>query len=123
MSDLISRSAAREVIRKAARYVVVIPETGRGYEGAVLIDEIMHGFDNLSSIDAVPVVHARWTDDGICTHCGCTAGYTDYVEERFDYDWNENLVSCGYEVHRTYNTTDYCPTCGARMDGDADESE
>ena len=70
---------------------------------------------------AVPVEHARWTEDGECTRCGCTAEYTEYVTERYDYDWDENLVPCGIEYHRTYHTTDYYPNCGARMDGEADE--
>lgn len=90
------------------------------YEGvrcrACWADDAMCMADDAPEINAVPVVHARWTDDGVCTHCKCTAQYTEYTTEKFDYDWNENLVPCGVEIYRTYHTTDYCPTCGARMD-------
>lgn len=71
-----------------------------------------------AALDVEPVVHARWTDDGECTRCGCTAEYTEYATERYDYDWDENLVPCGIEYQRSYHETDYCPNCGARMDGD-----
>lgn len=50
------------------------------------------------TIDAVPVMHGRWVNNGIpysmlsgCSVCGCTYG------------------SSGFR---------YCPHCGAKMDGD-----
>ncbi len=45
-------------------------------------------------VDAVPVVHARWNDDGRCTNCG------RYMP--FDCEGN------AYE-------SIYCPDCGAEM--------
>lgn len=52
--------------------------------------------------DVAPVVHGRWIDDGsgiiICPEC-----------ER------------GYNLHAKY--THYCPNCGAKMDGGADNED
>lgn len=56
---------------------------------ANLIDEILVE-------DVAPVVHGRW----IATHdefCSCSL--------------------CKYPVHATWSQTNYCPKCGAKMDG------
>lgn len=52
--------------------------------------------DAAPTVDAVPVVHGEWVDDGdpLTLVCGV----------------------CGYRVMR-YNNTRHCPDCGARMDG------
>lgn len=58
------------------------------------------------TVDAVPVVHGRWDDSGRytfpsgstavrCTNCGCALTESEY---RLN-NWN------------------YCPVCGAKMDG------
>ena len=57
-------------------------------------------------VDAVPVVHGRWDDSGRytfpcgdtavrCTNCGCALTESEYHMN----NWN------------------YCPVCGAKMDG------
>ena len=62
--------------------------------------------DNAPSADVAPVVHGRWDDSGRytfpngatavrCTICGCALNESEYHL----YDWN------------------YCPICGAKMDG------
>lgn len=62
---------------------------------------------NAPSADVAPVVHGRWDDSGRytfpsgstavrCTNCGCALTESEYHM----YNW------------------DYCPICGARMDGD-----
>lgn len=61
------------------------------------------------TVDAVQVVHGRWDDSGRytfpsgatavrCTNCGCALTESEYRL----YNWN------------------YCPNCGAKMDGGAD---
>lgn len=115
MTDAISRSAAMNALSR----VFGIP---LDYDGNCdeTCDEAFAAIEALPSLDVVPVVHARWTDDGECTRCGCTAEYTEYATEQYDYDWNENLMPCGVVYHRSYHTTDFCPNCGARMDGEAE---
>ena len=71
--------------------------------------------------DVEEVRHGKWTEneDGIlyCSECKEEALYKSIFEEQFDYDWEENLVPCGYEEHKEYIKTNYCPNCGAKMDG------
>lgn len=112
MTDLISRSAARELVRKAARYVVVIPETGRGYDGAVLIDEIMHGFNKIPAVDAVPVVHASWVSEVVTKK--------DWKGRTNHYYQPCSCSACHEPAFREYK---YCPYCGARMDGEENASD
>ena len=72
--------------------------------------------------DVVEVRHGEWVEDGyddipcVCSYCGAEALYDSTFELQFDYDWEENLVPCGYEEHRTYIRTKYCPHCGTKMD-------
>lgn len=53
--------------------------------------------ENIPAVDAVPVVHGRWVSSGLgvkfinCSVCG---------KQRFQID-----------------ATNFCPNCGARMDG------
>lgn len=62
--------------------------------------------------DVAPVVHGRWDDSGRytfpsgakavrCTNCGCALTESEYRMN----NWN------------------YCPVCGAKMDGGAGERE
>ena len=68
--------------------------------------------------------HGVWIEDGyeeipcVCSNCGVEAPYTSQFHETFDYDWEENLQTTGYEETREYDRTDYCPNCGAKMDGE-----
>lgn len=52
----------------------------------------------IPAADVAPVVHARWDNDGRCTHCGGHAPY--------------------WAMASTYYASPYCFECGARMDGD-----
>lgn len=62
-------------------------------------DTILDLVDSIPTVDAVPVVHAQWIEDGsgiiICPEC-----------------------KRGYNLIAKY--THYCPNCGAIMDGGAD---
>lgn len=63
-------------------------------------------YNKLKKADVVPVVHGRWeikTDDYDCEYAKCSV-----CGEEF-YDANEDTIDI------TFN---YCPNCGARMDGD-----
>lgn len=72
--------------------------------------------------DVVEVRHGEWLEDEYnettyCSECKEEALYNSTFELQFDYDWEENLVPCGYEEHKEYIRTKYCPYCGAKMDG------
>ena len=54
----------------------------------------------LPAVDAVEVVHAKWVvkgQDVLCSHCNGESGYNAFGASSF---------------------SDYCPNCGARMDGE-----
>ena len=81
---------------------------------------------DLSSIKHDDVKHGEWLEDEYnetvyCSECKEEALYKSIFEEQFDYDWEENLVPCGYEEHKEYIRTKYCPNCGAKMDGDTND--
>ena len=82
--------------------------------------------DEAPSVDAEPVIHAKWIEDGyygkpsVCSHCGEEASYVSTFRELIDYDWDENPISLGYEEDREYVLTKWCPHCGAKMDGEAE---
>ena len=70
--------------------------------------------DKAPTVDAVEAVHGRWVDefDGkyanpkyICSHCTLKALY----KQKLDALGNWQTVQA---------LTDYCPNCGAKMDGD-----
>lgn len=76
-------------------------------------DEAVTRVENFPAADVAPVVHGRWDDSGRytfpsgntavrCTNCGCALTESEY---RLN-NWN------------------YCPVCGARMDGgDSDDKQ
>jgi rubrerythrin len=62
---------------------------------------VLNKLDESPTLDVAPVVHGRWDDslDGITPYC----------------------TECG-RTHKCFNRTpNYCPNCGAKMDGDKDE--
>lgn len=73
------------------------------------VDKLEAALLGIPAADVAPVVYGRWDDSGRytfpsgntavrCTNCGCALTESEYHL----YDWN------------------YCPICGARMDGDSD---
>ena len=70
--------------------------------GAAIAGIILEYIETLLAIDAVPVVHGRWVVKyesktfTWCSECDFRRGVYD------QYGWN------------------YCPNCGAKMDGEAD---
>ncbi len=75
-----------------------------------MLDEDIRAFVKAQpAADVAPVVHGRWDDSGRytfpgggtavrCTECGCALTVSEYHLN----NWN------------------YCPVCGAKMDGGAD---
>nr|DAE57312.1 MAG TPA: RimK-related lysine biosynthesis protein, Probable-dependent amine/thiol ligase family Amino-group [Caudoviricetes sp.] len=68
--------------------------------------------NSIPAADVAPVVHGRWDDSGRytfpgggtavrCTECGCALTVSEYHLN----NWN------------------YCPVCGAKMDGGADHED
>lgn len=94
MNDAISRKALLEKLHEH--------EHGNPHAH---FDDVWYFVRNAPSINAVPVVHARWERmDEYCNHARefkCTA-----CKRSVHYDYFTR--SCDY---------DFCPNCGAKMDG------
>lgn len=84
--------------------------------GLILVPmaDVRQSIKNAPTVVSVPVIHGRWFDTGVengtgniyfCSVCG-------------KYN-NPNKKDV--EMKRTKEKPDYCPHCGARMDGDNDE--
>lgn len=106
MSDLISRSALKEIrVKYLTRqvpewYSLTDEEKKRLIRITKIHQEIV---SNAPAVDAVPVVHGRWEKyfDGKYIMCSaCKASF-----------WSENG-----------ETSNYCPNCGAKMDGGEDNA-
>lgn len=98
MRDLIERKEAIEAINKYGKDAV---SAGRKHlDPADDIVEMVRVIDALPAVDAAPVVHGTWMNNGIhgSALCRCSECHYDAV---------------AYSFH-------YCPMCGAKMDGEGD---
>lgn len=100
MADLIFRAAARDIIADL-----------HGLCRNDVLRDTLAKIDAITSVDAAPVVHARWRElkDGTeeCTNC---LGLCPHEE-----NYNGDIIfNFGCE---------YCPWCGAKMDGERRDSE
>ena len=80
------------------------------------VERIMHNHEHEAflrdiwyapTIDAVPVVHGRWVQ--VICHVEFEDGFVDRLYE----------CCSGCHTPNGRNTSNYCPNCGARMDGDS----
>lgn len=71
-------------------------------DGAVA--DCIEFLDNAPTVDAAPVVHGEW----------------QYVPIEFDYHKDIRCSHCKTFVDRVSN---YCPNCGAKMDGEKEEED
>ena len=72
---------------------------------ACWVDDTLDYIDSEPAADVAPVRHGRWIDKGeyaVCTECGGRSGT--------QYDGVEPIPLM----------TQFCPNCGAKMDGGAD---
>ena len=76
-----------------------------GNDENIFIDVIIDEIDNADEVDAVEVKHGRWEyHDPVSPNCFCSVC-------NYDAPWD---VFGDYHSERT----NYCPNCGAKMDGD-----
>lgn len=66
------------------------------------IESVLEYAENLPAADVALVVHGRWDENGYCTNCGKHAPF-----------WS--VSSCYYK-------SPYCQSCGAKMDGGAENA-
>ncbi len=68
--------------------------------------DVIKRIDNAPTVDAVPVVHGRWIDVP-WTYIGAKRYMCDQCSD--DEYWKKRIVNI---------KENYCPNCGARMDGE-----
>lgn len=96
MAEYIDRA---NLIARIEYYVTHTPEgKGEHYAYSVVLNEVL----NRPAADVVPVAHGWWNADETCSLCG------EKSTEGLDATkWN-------------YWLPNYCPNCGAKMDGGAE---
>ena len=99
MAEYIERAAAVKVVLRERKPTNSVAQN-------YMLSIIQHDLWTMCAADVAPVVHGRWDDSGKytfpsgdtavrCTNCGCALTVSEY---RLN-NWN------------------YCPVCGAKMDG------
>lgn len=96
-NDMISRAAACDEIGKMIHEY--LEKDDHDLADALILAR-RYVLKRLPAVDAVPVVHARWTTERTCIHDG---------------EWY--CSACEYEPI-VFMESNYCPHCGAKMDGD-----
>ena len=76
---------------------------------ACWVDDTLDYIDSEPAADVAPVRHGRWVDNH-CTACG--------MMPMGDEMWE----ICDFEPPRFEKFMDYCPSCGAKMDGGVDDA-
>ena len=111
MSDLISRDALNEALSDWNLMIILSAEEAQKTgEWRVVMPraEVLRRLMNAPTVDNEPVVHARW----------------EYIE---DYAYSRigwHCTSCRKRIlNEMVAFAKYCPNCGAKMDGGADDGE
>ena len=108
MAEYIDRDAFKENVEE--RYCLLCKAEGKDYNGcrcrACWVDDMLDEVDCFQpAANVAPVRHGRWIDKGeyaVCTECGGRSGT--------QYDGVEPIPLM----------TQFCPNCGAKMDGGAE---
>ena len=101
MAKYIDREALIEWLKRIS---LIDLSDGRGLCRVIMEDDFKKAIKKMPKgiiADVAPVAHGRW----IASHdefCACSI--------------------CKYPVYVAWNQTNYCPNCGAKMDGGVDDA-
>ena len=103
MAEYIKREAAIKAMEKAD-YTLIANDAD-----SCKADYLREIIESVPAADVVPVVHGHWIwheeeFEYECSACHC----------RFDYNHTFEIFDHGFQY------ANYCPNCGAKMDGGAD---
>lgn len=108
MSDLISRAALLDTLRKRGRELSKMSLIRSERIIAITtVHECIGLLQDAPAVDAEPVRRGRWIGDengAVCTFCNTPLPYVQVT----DAEYGEVCVQC--------EETKHCPNCGARMD-------
>lgn len=102
MADYITKESVHTMIRHLTKFAWRSP-TWDERRVTVDTDDVHFGVDKIPAADVAPVVHGWWGKH----YLSGTPVADGYVSTCCDM-WNNRK-------------SDYCPNCGAKMDGDVDE--
>ena len=94
MDEYINRDAVHDLVRSLTKYAWASPVRNE-QRVTVDADDVQFGVDKIPSADAAPVRHGRW----LCV----------------DTD-TEQFFLCNRCKEKEYWESDYCPSCGCKMD-------
>lgn len=72
-------------------------------DGDALIEKFNEAVEEMPTADVAPVVHGRWIE-----------------QEKYTFGVMYDCSICGDRILDNGHPWNYCPKCGARMDGDDD---
>lgn len=127
MAEYIKQDAAIAIIEEKQKELCPVGRYGRGYvygsdrEKYDAWDEIIDALENIPAADVAPVVHGLWMPIRESEMTGWNPAFAGrdpiggYIcsacKEEAVYDCNDEFV-----------LSNYCPNCGAKMDGGADHA-
>lgn len=72
-------------------------------------DNNFYDGSHICHLELAPVIHAKWEDGD---------GYIDCVDGNWDYAYEVPTYRCSVCKSESELASDYCPDCGAKMDGE-----
>lgn len=101
MADYIRREDARRMVVQLDKYAWKSPVSDER-RVTVDVDLVKFGLDRIPAADVAEVVHGQWIKD-------------DFLSD--DVNNAEKCSQCGELIGWFGNLPNYCPNCGAKMDG------
>lgn len=121
MAEYIEREAFLEDVEE--RYCLPCKEAGKDHNGCVCracwVDDMCGEVIGASTADVAPVVHGVW----IPVHESEISGWNPEVagiDPIGGYICSACKNEAIYDCNDKFVLSDYCPNCGARMDGGSD---
>ena len=106
MADYIRREDARRMVVQLDKYAWKSPVSDER-RVTVDVDLVKFGLDRIPAADVAEVVHGKWIKD-------------DFLSD--DVNNAEKCSQCGELIGWFGNLPNYCPNCGAKMDGGDDDA-
>lgn len=111
MAEYIDREAFKKSVEE--RYCKPCKAEGKDHNGcwcrACWVDDMLDEVDCFQPSDVAPVVHGRWDN--------VPNTYMSVISKDRAYRGNATTCSVCHEVNPNAYKTNYCPNCGAKMDG------
>ena len=104
--DYIRREDARRMVVQLDKYAWKSPVSDER-RVTVDVDLVKFGLDRIPAADVAEVVHGQWIKD-------------DFLSD--DVNNAEKCSQCGELIGWFGNLPNYCPNCGAKMDGGDDDA-